>query len=75
MLALIKTARNQNFRGYIWQLSTAGFHYEVEVVDRDGDIRYNKQFRLSFEECEQILDDNLTVIAHEDMQAMVCDLG
>lgn len=75
MLSLVKSARKQNLHGYIWQLSTAGFHYEVEVIDNDGDIRYNKQHRLSFEECEQILSDQLTVIAHEDMQAMVCDLG
>ena len=75
MLDLVKLQSKENLRGYIWQLSIAGFHYEVEIVDNDGDIRYNKQHRISFEQAEQILDDNLTVIAHDDMQSMVADLG
>jgi len=75
MLNLVKTARKQNLRGYIWQLSDAGYHYEVEVVDNDGDIRYNKQHRISFEDADKILDDQLTVIAFEDMQAMIADLN
>lgn len=75
MLNLVKTARKQNLRGYIWQLSNAGYHYEVEVVNQDGDIRYNKQHRISFEDADKILDDQLTVIAAEDTQSMFAELG
>lgn len=75
MLTLVKTARKQNLHGYIWQLSVAGYHYEVEVIDQFGDIRYNKQHRLSFEDCEQILDESMTVISHEDTQSMTTELG
>lgn len=53
MLSLVHLARNGIFRGYIWQLSPAGYDYEVEIVTFDGEpvekLRVSESFDVALD--------------------------
>ncbi len=59
MLSLVHMAREGVLRGYIWQLSPAGYDYEVEIVTFDGEPVEKLRILESFETAKDLLEKHM----------------
>jgi len=59
MLSLVHMAREGVLRGYIWQLSPAGYDYEVEIVTFDGETVERLRILESFETAKDLLEKHM----------------
>jgi hypothetical protein len=60
MIHLAETINVGELRGYLWQKSIAGYHYEIEVLDNQGEQQYSeelcdKSFEQALSELQSVL--------------------
>lgn len=62
MLHLVNTISNSRAKAYLWQLSSEGYLYEIEVLCKDtGEELHKEIVQDSYLEAEQIAIDFLRV--------------
>jgi hypothetical protein len=55
VIHLVKSVNVGSLRGYLWQKSIAGYHYELEVLDKEGEEVHSEE--LHDKSAEQALSE------------------
>jgi hypothetical protein len=67
VIHLVESINTGSLRGYLWQKSTAGYHYEMEVLDNQGTKVYTEELHdKSFEQAVSEIQSVMQVLTFSD---------